>query len=70
MCVEVKLRELRVVVEHLLEVRHKPAGVHGIARETAAELVVNAAGGHALARVQSHARVVIIVKTFRAAKQK
>lgn len=35
-----------VVVEHLLEVRHGPVRVHRIARESAAELVVDAAAGH------------------------
>src|SRR5690606_19020984 len=36
----------RVVVEHLLEVGHDPAGVDGVAGEAAAELVVDAAAGH------------------------
>ena len=69
MRVEIKLRELRVVVEHLLEMRHEPFGVHGIAREAAAELVVNAAGGHALAGVQNHPHGLVVVKAFRAAQQ-
>jgi hypothetical protein len=54
--IEIKIRQLRVVVEHFFEVRHEPLGVHGIARKAAAELVVNAAGGHALAGVQHHAQ--------------
>ena len=35
-----------VVVEHLLEVGHQPALVHGVAGEAAADLVVDAAVGH------------------------
>ena len=69
MGVEVELRELRLVVEHFLEVRHEPFGIHRVTREPAAQLVVNAAGGHAVAGVQHHARGFVIVKTFRAAQQ-
>ena len=49
--VEVKLRELRIVIEHLLEMRHEPLGVHGVAREAAAKLVVNSPSIHAVASV-------------------
>ena len=38
--------ELTLVVEHLLEVRHEPALVHGIAVKAAAQLIVHAALGH------------------------
>ena len=68
--VKVELRELRVVVEHLLEMRHEPFGVHGVASETAAKLVVDAAGGHAFAGVQNHLRGLVVVEPFRAAQQK
>ena len=44
--VEVGAGEQRVVVEHLLEVGHQPARVDGIAREAAADLVVDAAARH------------------------
>ena len=43
-----------VVVEHLLEVRHHPAGVDAVAREAAAELVVHAAARHRLERPVEH----------------
>jgi hypothetical protein len=46
--VRVGAGEQRVVVQHLLEVRHHPARVHGVPREAAAELVVHAAPGHRL----------------------
>ena len=38
-----QFQELGVVVEHLLEMRHEPALVDRIARETAAEMIVNPA---------------------------
>ena len=37
--------ELRVVVQHLLEMRHQPALVDAVAREAAAEMIVDAALG-------------------------
>ena len=49
--------------------RHEPSGVHRVTRKAAAELVVNAAGSHAFARVQDHARRLVVVKTFCAAQQ-
>ena len=51
---EVRAREQRVVVEHLLEVRHEPDRVDRIAVEAAAELVVDPAVGHAPQRAQRH----------------
>ena len=49
-CVEPGKRQqfekLRVVVEHLLEVRHEPSLVDRVAREAASELVVDAALAH------------------------
>ena len=38
--------ELRLVVEHLFEVRDVPARIGGVAVEAAAEVVVDAARGH------------------------
>ena len=40
-----QLDEQRVVVEHLLEMRHEPAVVDAVAREAAAEMIVDAALG-------------------------
>ena len=48
--VEVRGDEQRVVVEHLLEVRHEPLRVDGVAVEAAADEVVHPAGGHAVER--------------------
>src|SRR4030095_6621696 len=39
--VEIDARQQRVVVEHLLEVGDEPGGVHGVAGEATAELVVD-----------------------------
>jgi len=44
--VEVGRDEQRVVVEHLLEVRHEPPLVHGVPVEAAPEQVVHPAEGH------------------------
>ena len=52
--VEIKLHQLRVVVEHFFEMRHEPFGIHGVTRETAAELIMDAARRHLLAGVQNH----------------
>ena len=51
--------EQRVVVEHLLEVRHEPDRVDGVAVEAAAELVVDAAGSHPVERDARHAECVL-----------
>ena len=45
-----QLEELRIVVEHLLEMRHQPALVDRVAREAAAEMIVDAALADALER--------------------
>ena len=50
----VDAEQLRVVVEHLLEVRHHPAAVDGVAREAAAELVEDPAAGHRPQRPVGH----------------
>ena len=44
----------RVVVEHLLEVRHEPALIDAVAGEAAGEVVVDAAGGHLVERERDH----------------
>src|SRR3974390_1137727 len=46
-----QLEQLRVVVKHLLEMRHQPALVDRVTREAAAEMVVNAALAHTFKRV-------------------
>ena len=50
----VQLGQLGVVVEHLLEVGHQPGRVGRVAGEAAAELVVDAPGGHAVERRGEH----------------
>ena len=50
--VAVDRQQLAVVVQHLLEVRHAPLAIDGVAREAAAQVIVDAAGGHALALQQ------------------
>ena len=48
--VEVGRDEQGVVVEHLLEVRDEPHGVHAVAVEPAADLVVHPAERHSVER--------------------
>ena len=48
--------DLRLVVEHLLEVGHEPFRVHRVAVEAAAHMVVDAAPCHAAQRLRDHAR--------------
>ena len=67
--VEIQLRQLRVVVEHLLEMRHQPFGIHRVAGEAAAKLIVNAAGRHAVAGVQHHADGLVVVEAPGVAQQ-
>ena len=62
---QVERGELRVVVEHLLEVRHQPERVHGVAREAAAELVVHPAARHLHERRVHHAPRVRVVAAAR-----
>ncbi len=47
-------REHGVVVEHLLEVRHEPAGVDGVAVKAAADLVVHSPRRHPVERRLDH----------------
>src|SRR5882672_2433474 len=68
--IEIQLRELGVVVEHLFEMRHKPFSIYGVAGEAAAELIMNASGGHALTSLEDHFRGFVVFKAFRVAKQK
>ena len=67
--IQVQLGQLGVVVEHLLEMRDQPLGIHGIAGEAAAQLVMDAAGGHAVAGVEDHAKGLRVLKTFGVAQQ-
>src|SRR5690606_22878551 len=55
-----QFEELRVVVEHLLEMRHEPALVDGVAREAAAEVVIDAALGHARERELHGVEIALI----------
>ena len=47
--------ELRLIVEHFLEVRDVPELIHRVAVEAAAEMIVHAAVGHLAQREQRHA---------------
>ena len=51
---EIEANEERVVVEHLLEVRHQPVRIDRVAVEAATDLVVDAARRHAPERRRHH----------------
>ena len=54
--VQVDAGQQRVVVQHLLEVGHEPIGVHRVAREAAADLVVHPARRHRAQRAGASSR--------------
>ena len=54
--IEIKPRQQRIVVEHLLEMRHQPSIIDAVAMEPAADLIVNAALRHFGQRVAHHRR--------------
>ena len=68
--VEVEVHQLRVVIEHFLEVRHEPFGIDGIAMEPAADLVVHTAGGHPFAGVEHHLYGSIVFEPRAATQEK
>ena len=69
MALQVDARELRVVVEHLLEVRHQPALVHRVAVEAAADLVVHAAARHHLEGARGHAERLLVPEAAMGAQE-
>ena len=69
MGVEVEVQQLGIIVEHLLEMRHKPLGINGVPCEAAADLVVHAAGRHLVAGVKHHVDGVLVAGAMRVAQQ-
>jgi hypothetical protein len=65
---QIERSELRVVVKHFLEVRHQPQAIDRIAREAAAQLVVDAAARHLHQRRVHHPPRIGIVAAAREAK--
>ena len=61
--------ELRLVVQHLLEVRHEPVLVHRVAMEAAAELIVHAALGHLAQGEQHHVERFLVLRAGVVAEQ-
>ena len=71
--VHIRAGELRLIVEHLLEVRDVPEGVHRVAVEAAADVVMHSARGHFPEGEQGHRpRLIAILfrrRTRRAAQE-
>ena len=67
--VRVRAGQQCVVVEHLLEVRHEPVTVDGVAMEAPADLVADAAVGHAVEREARHVLPVAAASAIVTAEQ-
>ena len=67
--VQVQPGEQGVVVQHLLEVGHNPLGVHRVAAETAAQVVVDPPRGHGVQRVDHHVENVLVAAVQVGAQQ-
>ena len=67
---QIRNRELRLVVQHLFEVRHEPVFVHRVAVKSAAELIVHPALGHRAQRRQHHVPSFFIAGGGAIAQQK
>ena len=67
--VEIQLGQLRIVVQHLLEVGHQPLRIDRVPRKPAAQVIVDAPGRHPLTGVQHHLDGVLVLKTFREPQQ-
>ena len=66
---QVGVGEERVVVQHLLEVRNQPLGIGAVARESAAELVVDPAVGHGVERAGHHPQRALVAGAVPRAQQ-
>src|SRR4051794_37791162 len=66
---EIRGCDLRLVVEHLLEVRNEPALIHGVAMEASGELVVDAALCHLAQSEEHHIRRFISPSALRIAEE-
>ena len=67
--VQVQPGEQGVVVQHLLEVGHDPLGVHRVAAEAAAQVVVDPPRGHGVERVDHHVEHVLVAAVEIGAQQ-
>ena len=67
---EARQRDLRLVVQHLLEMRHPPVGVDRIAVKTAADVVAHAAERHRLQRLRHHEGRRVVARARGLAQEK
>ena len=66
---EIGNHQLRLIVEHLLEVRHEPVFIHRIAMKSAAQLIVHAAFFHRDQRVDDHVESFVVAGALPVAQQ-
>ena len=67
--IKIEFDQLRVVVEHFLEMRHLPCGIYRVPCEATAQMIVNATRRHACAGLQNHSFGVQIVESLSVAQQ-
>ena len=61
--IEIRDRQLRLIVEHFFEMRHVPKGIHRVARKPAAEMIVHAARRHLAQGEQIHLERVLSLRS-------
>src|SRR5690606_23890767 len=57
---EIDPGELSVVVEHFLEMRHKPYGIHRVPMKSAADLIIEPAAGHFFRGMPDHSQSTLV----------
>ncbi len=58
-----RTRDFGVVIEHLLEVWHRPVRVDAVAMEAAADVVIEAARRHRLERFLEHVAILVVPRS-------
>ncbi len=67
---EIRQRELGLVVQHLLEVRHAPVGIDRVAVKASTNVVAHATDSHRLKRFQHHMLRAVVARPGMFTKQK
>ena len=60
-CIEVRIDQLCLVIQHLFKMWNAPLSINGIAVESAAEMVIHSAACHRHQRCQGHLQRVLIL---------
>src|ERR1044071_989118 len=68
--IKVQLRQLRIVIEHFLEVWDQPFTIDGVPRKSPTKVIVDAPRRHPFASMQHHFYSIFIMKSLSLAQQK